>query len=115
VEADRHFLQGVNQLVGHGWPYSPPGAAEPGWAFYAAAALSDHNPWYAVMPDVMRYLQRVSYLLRQGEPVNPVAVYLPIEDAFAAMRPDRATVNEAMRERVPTTLVEAVLDSGNGF
>lgn len=115
VEADRHFLQGVNQLVGHGWPYSPPGAAEPGWAFYAAAALSDHNPWYAVMPDVMRYLQRVSYLLRQGEPANPVAVYLPIEDAFAAMRPDKASLNEAMRERVPTPLVEAVLDSGNGF
>ena len=24
AEADRHFLQGINQLIGHGWPYSPP-------------------------------------------------------------------------------------------
>src|ERR1039458_3474708 len=22
AEADLHFLQGINQLVGHGWPYS---------------------------------------------------------------------------------------------
>ena len=24
AEADLHFLQGVNQLIGHGFPYSPP-------------------------------------------------------------------------------------------
>ena len=23
AEADRHFLQGINQLIGHGWPYTP--------------------------------------------------------------------------------------------
>src|ERR1700722_3431901 len=31
AEADRFFLEGVNQLIGHGWPYTPPGIAEPGW------------------------------------------------------------------------------------
>lgn len=115
VEADRHFLQGVTQLVGHGWPYSPPEAGEPGWAFYAAAALNDHNPWYGVMPDVMRYLQRVSFLLRQGDAANGVAIYLPIEDAFAAMRPDAASVNEAMHRRVSDRLIGQVLDAGFGF
>jgi hypothetical protein len=115
VEADRHFLQGVTQLIGHGWPYSPPGIPEPGWAFYAAAALNDHNPWYDVMPDVTRYLQRVTHMLRQGEPANSVAIYLPIEDAFAAMRPERASVNEAMHERVSDALVGQVLDAGHGF
>jgi hypothetical protein len=115
VEADRHFLQGVTQLIGHGWPYSPPAVGEPGWSFYAAAALSDHNPWYGVMPDVMRYLQRVSHVLRQGQPANPVAIYLPTEDAFAAMQPGKASLNEAMRDRVPDALVSAVLDAGDGF
>jgi len=115
MEADRHFLQGINQLIGHGWPYTPPGVAEPGWAFYAAAALNDHNPWYAAMPEVTRYLQRVSWLLRQGEPANQVAIYLPTEDAFADMRPERASVNEEMQRRVPPELVAQVLDSGNGF
>ncbi|MDP5281062.1 glycosyl hydrolase [Sphingomonas sp. DG1-23] len=115
VEADRHFLQGVTQLIGHGWPYSPPEAGEPGWAFYAAAALNDHNPWYGVMPDVTRYLQRASFLLRQGEAANSVAIYLPIEDAFAAMRPEAASVNEAMHRRVPDALIGQVLDAGYGL
>src|SRR5262245_35495561 len=49
AEADRHFLEGVNQLIGHGWPYSPDSTAYPGWHFYAAAAFNDKNPWWIVM------------------------------------------------------------------
>ncbi|MDV3455756.1 glycosyl hydrolase [Sphingomonas sp. HF-S4] len=115
VEADRHFLQGVNQLVGHGWPYSPPGAGEPGWAFYAAAALSDRNPWYGAMPALTRYLQRASHLLRLGEPANAVAIYLPTEDVLAAMHPQAASVNDAIAHRLPHSLVTQVLDAGHGF
>ena len=39
------------------------------------------------MPDLARYLQRVSFLLRQGEPVADVALYAPTEDAWAQIRP----------------------------
>jgi alpha-L-rhamnosidase len=56
AEADLHFLQGINQLVGHGWPYSPDMAGNPGWRFYAAAVFNDQNPWWPVMPDITRYL-----------------------------------------------------------
>lgn len=115
VEADRHFLQGVNQLVGHGWPYSPPGIPETGWAFYAAAAINDHNPWFAAMPAVTTYLARVSWMLRQGQPANGVAVYLPTEDAMAGMTPAAPSINEALHRHVPDTLVPAVLDAGFGF
>ncbi|KHL26548.1 hypothetical protein PK98_09175 [Croceibacterium mercuriale] len=114
MEADRHFLQGVTQLIGHGWPYSPPGEAEPGWSFYAAAALNDHNPWYPVMGDVSRYLARTSWLLRQGAPANGVALYLPIEDAFAAMLPARPSANDTVRRMLPDTLVSDILDAGHG-
>jgi hypothetical protein len=77
AEADLHFIQGITQLIGHGWPYSPPSAGEPGWRFYAAAVFNDHNPWYIAMPDIAAYMQRMSWLLRQGEPVTDVAVYVP--------------------------------------
>jgi len=83
AEADVHFLQGVNQLVGHGWPYSPQEAGEPGWRMYAAAALDAHNPWSFVMPELALYLQRVSYALRQGKPANDVAVLLPNDDVWS--------------------------------
>ncbi|WP_206244369.1 glycosyl hydrolase [Novosphingobium terrae] len=115
IEADRHFLQGINQLVGHGWPYTPPGLPEPGWAFYAASSLNDHNPWYPAMPAVTAYLTRVSALLRAGEVNNKVAIYLPTEDVFAAMSPDYASADKAMKVHVPGSLVGAVLDAGFGF
>jgi hypothetical protein len=100
VEADVHFLQGINQLVGHGWPYSPPEAGVPGWRFYAAGAFNDSNPWWPVMPDVARYLQRASFLLRQGQPVQDVAVYLPIDDAWAHFEPGKVgSLVEAVSQR----------------
>ena len=37
-EAHEHFLLGVNQLIGHGWPCSPrPDGPGLGWFFYASA------------------------------------------------------------------------------
>jgi hypothetical protein len=115
AEADLHFLQGINQLIGHGWPYSPPQAGEPGWHFYAAAVFNNHNPWWLVMPDVTRYLQRISYLLRQGQPVNDVAIYLPTDDAYAQFSLGRASVTDQMRVLLSPQLVGQVLDAGYNF
>ena len=115
VEADRLILEGVNQFVAHGWPYSPPRAGEPGWSFYAAAVFNDHNPWWPVMADVNAYLQRLSYLLRQGEPVNDVAVLIPTDDAFAGFVPGHASVSDQMRSLVSDKLTQQILDSGHDF
>ncbi len=118
AEADLHFLSGVNQLIGHGWPYSPPQAGNPGWMFYAAGAYSDKNPWWPVMPDVARYLQRVSFVLRQGEPVADFALYAPTEDAWALFRPgapQHLNLFATIRELIGTRIVPAILDSGHAF
>ena len=45
-EAHEHLLLGINQLIGHGWPYSPSDTQGLGWFFYAAGALDDRNPWW---------------------------------------------------------------------
>ena len=115
AEADLHFLQGINQLVGHGWPYSPPEAGEPGWRFYAAAVFNDHNPWYLAMPDVALYLQRISFLMRQGQPANDVAIYLPTADAFAGFRLGHDSVNQAMDGLLGPNLIPAIEDAGYNF
>jgi hypothetical protein len=112
AEADRMFLLGVNQFVGHGWPYSPPSVGEPGYAFYAAAVFNQHNPWFPVMPDVMRYLTRVSWLLRQGKPANDVAILLPEDDAQAAFTPGHVSIADEMQKRISPELMAAVLDAG---
>jgi hypothetical protein len=112
AEADKMFLLGVNQIVGHGWPYSPPGAGEPGWALYAAAVFNAHNPWFPVMPDVMKYLQRASWLLRQGKPANDIAILLPEDDAQAAFTPGHVAVTDEMKKRITPELMSAILDAG---
>ena len=115
AEADLHFLQGVNQLVAHGWPYTPPSVPEPGWRFYAAAVFNQHNPWWIVMPDITTYLQRISWILRQGTPVADVAVYMPTHDAFAGFVLGRDSVNQAMEALIGQALVPAILDAGYNF
>ncbi len=107
AEADLHFLQGINQLVGHGWPYSPKEAGEPGWRMYAAAALNAHNPWSFVMPDLARYLQRVSFALRQGKPANDVAMLLPNDDIWATFAAKINSANPVINQGFNT--------AGSGF
>jgi alpha-L-rhamnosidase len=84
-EAHEHLLAGVNQFVGHGWPYSPPGAPGLGWFFYAAGAIDDRNPWWPAMSALNAYLHRLCWLLRQGEHVADVRIYVPASDVYAGM------------------------------
>lgn len=114
-EADRFFLQGINQLMGHGWAYSPPSAGEPGWRFYAAGDFNAHNPWWIVMPDVTRYLQRVSWALRQGAPANQVALYLPEDDGWAAFKPGSAAMTSLMPRWITPELTQAIENAGYNF
>jgi hypothetical protein len=133
AEADLHFLQGINQLVGHGWPYSPPEAGEPGWRMYAAGAFDAHNPWFMVMPDLASYLQRVSYSLRLGKPANDVGILLPNDDVWASFKArvqknksalsvggfDETGSNVSMDESMPAFLgdeaIPQVLNAGFNF
>ncbi|HWU78653.1 MAG TPA: glycosyl hydrolase, partial [Caulobacter sp.] len=116
AEADVLMLQGVNQFIVHGWPYSPPKVPEPGWALYAAAVFNDHNPWWPVMRDVNLYLQRLSHLLRQGENVADVAVYVPTEDIMSGFKPGKdVSINDELRKTFPAAILDGLLDSGYNF
>lgn len=112
AEADIHFLQSINQLIGHGWGYTPPGVEYPGWRFYAAGAYSEQNPWWIVMPDLAKYLQRLSYVLRQGKPQNDVALYMPTADSFAHFSAGRVHLIETDRELVGEKVMPAIFEAG---
>jgi hypothetical protein len=118
AEADIHFLNGINQFIVHGWPYSPPQAGEPGWRFYAAAVFNDHNPWWLVMPDINLYMQRMSFLLRQGKPANDVALYLPTDDAWAGFSlmggqgGQGPSINQSMDRLLGPDVIAQILDAG---
>ncbi|MDX2974459.1 glycosyl hydrolase [Kribbella solani] len=105
-EAHEHFLSGVNQLIGHGWPYSPSDGPGLGWIFYAAGALDDRNPWWPVAAELFGALHRFSWLLRQGTPVRPVKIYVPPSGELNLYRAARNVIPES----VPRTIREAGLD-----
>ena len=84
----------------------------PGWRFYAAGVFNDRNPWWIAMPDVSRYLQRLSFLMRQGTPVVDVAVLLPVDDAWAAFAPGNVHLIELLKARVGPDVIPAILDAG---
>ncbi len=112
AEVDLHFLIGVNQIIGHGWPYSAPQVGEPGWSLYAAAVFNDHNPWHPVMPDVTRYIERTSFLLRQGQPANQLALLLPTDDAWASFSPGKVSVTAEMDRLITPALMSSILSAG---
>ncbi|MBS1792769.1 MAG: glycoside hydrolase [Acidobacteria bacterium] len=112
AEADIHFLQGINQLIGHGWGYTPPQVEYPGWRFYAAGAYSEQNPWWIVMPELAKYLQRMSWLMRQGRPSADVALYLPNADAYAHFTAGKVHLIDMERELVGEKLMPSLFESG---
>jgi len=115
ADADRFFLEGSNQIVGHGWPYSSPGIPEPGWSFYAAGAFDDHNPWWPVMPELTRYLQRVSFLLRQGKPVNDVGLLVPTDDAWSQFTAGHDSLSETIERLLGRNVIPQILNAGLNF
>ena len=82
--ADWLFLAGVNQLVFHGVPYSPPGSPWPGWQFYASVNFGPQGGLWRDLPELTAYLARCQSILQSGEPDEDVLLYYPVHDAWRA-------------------------------
>lgn len=82
--ADWLFLAGVNHLVYHGVPYSPPGAEWPGWQFYASVNFSPQGGLWRDLPSLNAYVARSQSMLQEGEPDADVLLYLAPDDAWDA-------------------------------
>ena len=107
---DTHFLDGINQIICHGWPYTGNGVADPGWSFYAAAVFDEKNPWYIAMPEISGYMQRVSQMLREGTPANDIALYLPDSDVWTTAGTGYSSLNAAHTQL--SGMVAQIVDGG---
>lgn len=119
AEADQFFLQGINQIIGHGWPYSPDEAGNPGWIFYAAGNFNQTNSLYPAMDSLSEYLQKASSLLRQGKTVADIGIYLPNHDTWANYSIKTSRKNflhaKAIREHIGYELLPELLKMGYNF
>ncbi len=53
--------------------------------------------------------------MRQGQPANDIAIYLPTEDAYAGFRAGQDSVDRSMEQLLGPNLVPQVLDAGYNF
>lgn len=112
---DAMFMDGINQVVNHGYSYSPPEAGEPGWAFYASTEVNHTNTWWRHYPHLARYVQRVSALLREGVSVNPVGVYLPLADVYASLGAGAVHIDVEAERQVDMELLNGIRRAGYDF
>lgn len=119
AEADQFFLQGTNQIIGHGWCQKPEDGDPSQWVFYAAANFNEANPWHPILPVLTRYLQRICALMRQGRTVADVALYLPDHDVMArrTFSGEKANLHHVngLRDHIGTALPRALLAMGYNF
>lgn len=73
--ADRAFCEGLNRIVYHTFPHTPPEAGSPGWVYNFGTLIHLNNAWWPKSAAWHHYLGRSSFLLQQGEFVGDVAFY----------------------------------------
>lgn len=113
--ADSIFLDGINQIVNHGYSYSKADEGPDMLAFYASSDLNHTNPWWKYYPQLARYIQRVSDFLRQGQPVVTTAIYLPQHDIWAAAQLSDLHMSMKLARRLGDDCVDAIQKAGYWF
>ena len=83
-EIDQMFAAGVNHVYFHGAPYSPKGAAFPGWLFYASINMSPTGGMWQDAPALFKYIERCQAFLTAGEPDADFYLYFPIYDLWSS-------------------------------
>lgn len=81
-EIDQMFCSGVNHVYFHGAPYSPKGAAFPGWLFYASINMSPTSAMWKSADNLFDYITRCQAFLAAGSPDNDLLLYFPQDDIW---------------------------------
>jgi hypothetical protein len=74
--ADNAFCDGVNQLVWHTFTASPAKSGKPGIEYFAGTHINRNVTWFPQAGAFLTYLGRCQFMLRQGQPVTDVCVYI---------------------------------------
>jgi len=92
--ADALFANGINQIVWHGMPYNPKGGKN---RFYATVHVGPDSHFADEIPAFNAYMEKVSDIMKKGRTYSDVAVYLPVENAWAYNKlPDEQLKPSAM-------------------
>jgi len=113
---DHYFLGGINHIVYHGTPYSPPDETWPGWLFYAAVHFGPTNSFWSDFPKLNQYVTRCQSFLQSERTSNDILLYYPIYDEWS--KPDRGLLKHfkgGIEGTAARRLGEALIELGYSF
>ncbi|WP_020526754.1 glycosyl hydrolase [Flexithrix dorotheae] len=89
---DMNFVSGINHLVLHGFNYSPPSVAFPGWIRFGTY-FSEKNPWWPYFHHWASYTARLSQAFQNAKAISQVAIMGPTPDIWSNYGLDRNPFN----------------------
>ena len=113
--ADSIFLDGMNQIVNHGYAYSPEDSGKLGWPFYASTQINHKNTWWPFYKYIGAYINRVCDFMQRGKTAIKLAVYLPQADIWAENPLSDIHMGMKLEERMTTKVVDGIHKAGYWF
>lgn len=113
VALDAIFVDGMNQIVNHGFTYNPSEGEE--WPFYASSHINNKNTWWKFYKNIGDYIQRVSHFMQKGKTAAEVCIYLPQNDIWAENPLCDLHMCMQLRERFEDDAVDGIAKSGYWF
>ncbi len=113
VAADSIFVDGMNQIVNHGFTYNPTEGEE--WPFYASSHICDKNTWWPFYKQMGSYIQRVSDFMQRGKTHAEVCIYLPQNDIWAENPLCDLHMCMKLRERFEDDAIDGIAKAGYWF
>jgi hypothetical protein len=110
---DQSNLSGVTNSVFHGFNYSPPEAAFPGWVRYGTF-YNERNPWWPYVRRWMDYKARLSSVFASCEARANVAILHPFADLWMQHGMQRDPFPVVKLPPYQFDLWEAVHGNGSG-
>lgn len=113
IASDQSIISGVTHAVFHGFNYSPPTAAFPGWVRYGTF-FNERNPWWPYLKYFIDYRARLATLLHQGEMYADIAILSPIADMWSIYGAQNEPFPTLIHPTYQTLVWEAIHKNGSG-
>ncbi|MCD4735126.1 MAG: hypothetical protein K8R53_03715 [Bacteroidales bacterium] len=113
IAGDQSNISGVNHSILHGFNYSPPEVAFPGWVRYGTY-FNERNTWWPYFRKWADYKARVSWLLQNAVPQANVAILQPLNDLWLKFGPQRDPFPQRWYPKYQNNLWEAIHQNGGG-
>lgn len=112
--ADSIFLDGINQIINHGYSYSK--EKEEGMlAFYASTNINHTNTWWKYFGKISKYINRVCDFMQRGKMPVTTAVYLPQHDIWAETPIADTHMCMKLDERMESSCINGIHKAGYWF